>query len=296
MSIETSTSVSVIGLGLMGSVLAEALLNADHTVTIWNRTPSKAEPLTGKGASCASSVSDAISASDVTLVCVTNHAATMEVLNDLQASANGKTLVQLSTMTADESQELARWAESKGMRYLDGAIFGPASTVATGQTMMIYSGPKELFDANEPLLAALGTPKHLSSQIGASVTFDRVWYAYGFAVSMAFMQGAALAHAQGFSLEVYFDMVKVRSPAILEQCLKRGEKIAARNYETSDARMEIWSHTFEGTLAMCREVGVDDSLPSVVMDLFRRANQSGHSDSDLAAIFEVLISGSGDRV
>ena len=46
-------NVSVIGLGLMGSALAEALLNAGHEVTVWNRTPAKAEPLTSKGASVA---------------------------------------------------------------------------------------------------------------------------------------------------------------------------------------------------------------------------------------------------
>jgi 3-hydroxyisobutyrate dehydrogenase-like beta-hydroxyacid dehydrogenase len=289
MNIETDSSVSVLGLGLMGSALAEALLNAGHKVTVWNRTPTKAKPLTTKGALSVSSVSDAISASDVTLICVTGHNATVELLNNIRAPADGKTLVQLSTMTPDESRELARWAETKGMRYLDGAIFGVPSNVVGGKATMIYSGPKELFDANETLFTALGAPKHLSSEIGASVTFDRVWYAFGFALSMAFMQGAAMAHAQGFSLDVYFDMVKARSPIMIEQCLKGGERIAARSYEDTDAPMEVWIHTFEGTLSMCRDLGVDDSLPSVVMNHFKRASASGYADSDLAAVFEVLI-------
>lgn len=287
-------NVSVIGLGLMGSALAEALLNAGHEVTVWNRTPAKAKPLTDKGALGAPSVSDAVSASDVTLVCVTGHNATMELLNKLKVSADEKTLVQLSTMTADESRELARWAESKGMLYLDGAIFGPASTVVSGQAMIIYSGPEDLFKANQTLFAALGTPKHLSPEIGASVTFDRVWYSYGFAVSMAFMQGAAMAHAAGFSLDVYFDMVKARSSAFTDQCMTRGEKIAARSYETSDTRMEIWADAFEGSLSMCRDLGVDDSLPTVVMNHFNRAKARGYGDSDLAAVFEVLIPATGD--
>lgn len=289
MNIETDSRVSVLGLGLMGSALAEALLNAGHKVTVWNRTPTKAKPLTTKGALSVSLVSDAISASDVTLICVTGHNATVELLNNIRAPADGKTLVQLSTMTPDESRELARWAETKGMRYLDGAIFGVPSNVVGGKATMIYSGPKELFDANETLFTALGAPKHLSSEIGASVTFDRVWYAFGFALSMAFMQGAAMAHAQGFSLDVYFDMVKARSPIMIEQCLKGGERIAARSYGNTDAPMEVWIHTFEGTLSMCRDLGVDDSLPSVVMNHFKRASASGYADSDLAAVFEVLI-------
>lgn len=277
------------GLGLMGSALAEALLSAGHSVTVWNRTATKAKSLISKGAQSAPSASDAISASELTVICVTDHEATMKLLDNVQVATVGKTLVQLSTMTPEESRELGRWAKANGLQYLEGSIFGLPSTVIDGDATLVYSGPNEVFDANEQLLSALGAAKHLSSEFGASVTFDRVWYAYVYGVGMAFMQGAAMAHAMGFSLEVYFDMVKSRGPIILQQCLQRGEKIAARSYEATDATMTVWADTFEGTLAMCRDKGVDDKLPTVVMDHFRRACASGYADSDLAAIFELLI-------
>lgn len=282
-------NVSVIGLGLMGSALAEAFLNAGHHVSVWNRSPAKAKPLLSKGAVNAASVSDAVSASELTVVCVTDHEATMKLLDNVQVPPDGKTLVQLSTMTPEESRELDRWAKANRLRYLDGSIFGLPTTVVDGRATLVYSGPRELFDENEELLSALGAAKHLSAEIGASVTFDRVWYSYSFAVGVAFIQGAAMTHAMGFPLDAFFDMVRSRAPAIVDICLQRGEKIAARSYETSDAAMTVWADAFEGTLAMCRDKGVDDNLPTVVMDLFRRACASGYADSDLAAVFEVLI-------
>ena len=102
--------VSVIGLGLMGTALAEALLKAGHKVTVWNRTASKSDPLTGKGAHAASSAAEAVSAADVTIVCVSDHTATLEILGTIIAggSAAGRLLVQLSTMSADDSREIAR--------------------------------------------------------------------------------------------------------------------------------------------------------------------------------------------
>jgi 3-hydroxyisobutyrate dehydrogenase-like beta-hydroxyacid dehydrogenase len=290
MATNSPRSVSVIGLGLMGSSLVESLLKAGHDVTIWNRSAAKAEPLTAKGARFAASAADAIAASGVTIICVTNHAATMDILAAATPPGD-RTLVQLSTMTPQESRELAAWAEAHDLAYLDGSIFGVPTTVLAGAAAIICSGPSELFEGNQPLLQALGTPLYLSPNIGDSVTFDRVWYAYSFTVNMAFMQGAAMAHALGFSKEVFFDLVKARTPVIVGQLMALGEKIAARSYETSDARLDIWADGFIQTLSLCRERGVDDTLPTAVMKNFRRAHAAGYGDSDLAAVFETMIGG-----
>jgi 3-hydroxyisobutyrate dehydrogenase-like beta-hydroxyacid dehydrogenase len=281
MTTRISRTVSILGLGLMGSALAEALIGAGHQVTVWNRTPAKAALLTAKGARAAASATDALAASDVTIVCVTGHA------------AGERTLVQLSTMTPDESRMLAARAEALGMRYLDGSILGLPTTVRAGSATVIFSGPRDIFDANEALFRALGAPRHLSPEIGAAALFDRVWYAYAYGVLMAFLQGAAMAHALGFSLDTYFDTVKARTPVILGQLMARGEKIAARSYETSDARTDVWADGFEGTLSLCREKAVDDGLPGAVLANLRRAGAAGHGDSDVAAVFEVLIAGGG---
>jgi 3-hydroxyisobutyrate dehydrogenase-like beta-hydroxyacid dehydrogenase len=293
MTTRISRTVSILGLGLMGSALAEALIGAGHQVTVWNRTPAKAALLTAKGARAAASATDALAASDVTIVCVTGHAATMAALDGAARAGGERTLVQLSTMTPDESRMLAARAEALGMRYLDGSILGLPTTVRAGSATVIFSGPRDIFDANEALFRALGAPRHLSPEIGAAALFDRVWYAYAYGVLMAFLQGAAMAHALGFSLDTYFDTVKARTPVILGQLMARGEKIAARSYETSDARTDVWADGFEGTLSLCREKAVDDGLPGAVLANLRRAGAAGHGDSDVAAVFEVLIAGGG---
>jgi 3-hydroxyisobutyrate dehydrogenase-like beta-hydroxyacid dehydrogenase len=284
----TSRRVSVLGLGLMGSALAEAMLNAGHHVTVWNRTSAKAEPLLAKGAHVAHSVSEAILASEVTLICVTSHQATMELLEAVTCPVSGKTLVQLTTTTPEESTDLAEWADYHEMCYLGGSILGFPSTVLSGLAMLIFSGPRDPFDANEALFRALGTARHLSSEPGDCAVFGHVWYSYSFCVGMAFMQGAAMTRAMGFSLDAYLDAVKVRSPEIVEQCLIRGEMISNRSYETSDAQIKVFIEACEGTVSLCRANGIDDSLPSAMLNNFKRASAAGYDDSDLAAIVEVL--------
>ncbi|MEU4578356.1 NAD(P)-binding domain-containing protein [Nonomuraea sp. NPDC023979] len=68
---QNSTAVTVVGLGPMGLVLAETLLGKGLTLTVWNRTPGKADALAAKGARRAATVAEAVAASPVTILCPT---------------------------------------------------------------------------------------------------------------------------------------------------------------------------------------------------------------------------------
>jgi 3-hydroxyisobutyrate dehydrogenase-like beta-hydroxyacid dehydrogenase len=63
-------SVSIVGLGVMGSALAHTLLAAGYDVTVWNRTQEKAESLVKAGASLAGTAADAVKNSEVTITCI----------------------------------------------------------------------------------------------------------------------------------------------------------------------------------------------------------------------------------
>jgi NADPH-dependent 2,4-dienoyl-CoA reductase/sulfur reductase-like enzyme len=97
--------VSVVGLGMMGAAIAEALLGHGHDVTVWNRSADKASDLVGRGATVAHDVETAFAASPVTLICVTDHPATMDILagDRVGFAAKDRAIVQLSTMTSAES-------------------------------------------------------------------------------------------------------------------------------------------------------------------------------------------------
>ena len=76
------SDVTVIGLGAMGSAIAKVQLLAGHTVTVWNRSPSKMTPLVEIGASSSSTFSEAIQASNHILVSVDCYASFDNLLND----------------------------------------------------------------------------------------------------------------------------------------------------------------------------------------------------------------------
>jgi 3-hydroxyisobutyrate dehydrogenase-like beta-hydroxyacid dehydrogenase len=114
--------VCVIGLGNMGTALAETFLRSGCKLTVWNRTASRCEALREKGATAARSVVEALESSGLAFACISNHAAMKSVLFSEGAgkALRGKLLVQLSTVSSGESIETAAWAVKSGASYLDG--------------------------------------------------------------------------------------------------------------------------------------------------------------------------------
>ena len=139
---ENPTEVAVIGLGNMGSALAEALLSAGYPVTVWNRTMSKSEPLVELGATAANNVAQAAQDAAITIICVAEHTVIVDLVqNDAVAKAlEGKLLAQLGVVTADQARQTSRWAEERNIGYLEGSILGLPLNVKTA-TATLWSYP-----------------------------------------------------------------------------------------------------------------------------------------------------------
>jgi 3-hydroxyisobutyrate dehydrogenase-like beta-hydroxyacid dehydrogenase len=285
-----SQHVCVIGLGNMGSALAEALITSGHRVTVWNRTALKCETLAKAGASVAASVPEAVVEVQVIVVCVINHDASVSLLqtDEVASALRGRLLVQLSTVTAEESRDMGRWAEENGISYLDGAVLASPSHIRTNAgEPIVYSGPRALFDANANVLTAMGgNPIFVGEAIGSAPTFDKTIYANYYGSMVAFFHGAAICHAAGFPIETYVDQ------AYVSESTRRhlGEMIVKRSYgDVSVASIELDVAAYEQVTKLSEELGIDAAFPRTVASYLDRAVAKGHGQQELAAIFELMV-------
>ncbi len=285
-----SQHVCVLGLGNMGSALAEALITSGHRVTVWNRTASKCEALAEAGATVAASVSEAAAAAQAIVVCVTDHNASISLLrtDEVARALRGRLLVQLSTVTAEESRELGRWAEHNGIAYLDGAILASPSHIrANAGEPIVYSGPRALFDANVNVLGGMGAiPEFVGEAIGSAATFGMTVYANYYGSMLAFFHGAAICHAAGFPIKTYIDQ------AYVSESTRRhlGEMIAKRSYDDiSVCSIEVDVAAYEQVTKLSAELGIDAAFPRTVASYLDRAIAKDHGQQELAAIFELMV-------
>ena len=284
--------VGVIGLGKMGSALARALLGHGYPVTVWNRTPSKCAPLKEAGAHVAPSAEEAMNAARIVVLCLTGPSASDGILRaaGVAASLRSKILVQLSTLPAEQSRDLDRWAHENGVEYLYGSIFGYPSDVVRGTCTTVYSGSKRAFDAHQGVLAAMGgNPKFAGESTDAVLALKQAMLSYSFGSWLAFFHGAALCHKAGFPIETYAETVVDTFPMRTTAVWNFGARIAARNYADSEAQLELYAEAYAPVVELSKTLEIDATVPEMVAGFFARAIADGHAGDGLPSLFELMI-------
>jgi 3-hydroxyisobutyrate dehydrogenase-like beta-hydroxyacid dehydrogenase len=194
------SAVTVLGLGPMGRALARALLDAGLPTTVWNRTPGRDRELVEQGAAGARSPEEAVAASPLTLVCVVNYDAADAVLRReaVTDALKGRAVVNLTADTPNRARDTARWAAEHGIRYLDGAIMTPTTTIGTPAAVFIHSGPEELYQEHRPVREALGgTHTHLGEDIGRAAAYDIALLDIFWTAMAGYAHALAVAGAEG---------------------------------------------------------------------------------------------------
>ena len=139
-----------IGLGMMGQRILKHLLDTGHHVTVWNRNRDKVKVFEEVGAEGASVPCDVVKASDITFSCVSDGAASKELLfgqfGILKEMNGEKAYVELSSIDPETSNDISDAIISNGGRFLAAPIiYSGKSTAEAGDLIVVASGDKPVF-------------------------------------------------------------------------------------------------------------------------------------------------------
>ena len=160
----SSRKIGFIGLGLMGRPMAMNLLKAGHSLTVWNRTSSRAQELVAAGATLAKSPREAAAASDILFTIVSDPPALEEVLwghqgnNDgaLAGLRPGSIYIDSSTVAPALTRRAAAACAEHGVRYLDAPVTGGDWGAREGNLVFMIGGGADTLREVEPILGVLG--------------------------------------------------------------------------------------------------------------------------------------------
>lgn len=149
-----------VGMGIMGSPMSQNLVKAGHDVTVWNRTPSKCKPAQEAGANVADSLHDLAGSADVIFLCVSDTPDVEEVLFGEQglvgALEAGQTVVDMSTISPEATEEFAQRLDDIGVTMLDAPVSGGDTGAIEGTVAIMCGGPEDTFEKVKPAFEAMG--------------------------------------------------------------------------------------------------------------------------------------------
>lgn len=143
-------AIAILGMGLMGAGLAEAALARGETVTVWNRTRAKTEPLATLGARVAESPADAVAGATRIHLFMHADAAVDTVLGDILAAVEANAVVIDHTTTAPElTADRAEMLDTAGIAFLHVPVFMSPANCRNGTGLMVAAGAQAVFNQVE---------------------------------------------------------------------------------------------------------------------------------------------------
>lgn len=284
----TREPVTVIGLGPMGQAMVTVLLDAGHAVTVWNRTASRADAVVAKGATRAATVAEALDASEVVILSLTDYQAMDDILSTATEALAGKLIVNLSSDTPQQTTEAASWLAGHGARLLVGGVMVSEELVGTEQSYVFYSGPRDSFDTHASTLAVLGRPDYRGEDHALAQLYYQAQLDIFLTSLAAYLHATAMLQAAGVPEPTFapyatemFDMVPYFLQGVAEQ-LERGE------YPGDGASATMMGATADHIVGTSDATGVDATLPRAVQSYYHRAIAAGHGKDGWPSLYEVI--------
>ena len=203
--------IGYIGIGIMGRPMAENLLKAGYSVSVFNRTPAKCEPLRGQGATLWQSAAQVARESDVICINVTDTPDVEQILfgelGVAEAARPGLIVVDNSTISPSATQDFAQRLESQGVAYLDAPVSGGDVGAQKGTLSIMVGGDKAVFDQCLPLFEVLGSKVTHVGAVGMGQTCKACNQLFCALHMLACCEGVDLARKAGLDPAVMVDVV-----------------------------------------------------------------------------------------
>src|SRR6187455_455068 len=154
-----SQMIGFVGVGRMGGPMAGRLLDAGHTLTVFDTSAEAIAPLKARGATVAGSAEDVASSAEIVMMSLPTPPIVQAVsLGDkgILRGSKVRTLIDLSTTGPSVAKIVGAAAGERKVAWVDSPVSGGVSGATKGTLAVMVSGPRATFDEIEPLLKVFG--------------------------------------------------------------------------------------------------------------------------------------------
>jgi 3-hydroxyisobutyrate dehydrogenase len=278
-------------MGIMGRGIAANLLRKGFSVSVWNRTAARAEPIRALGAVVAESPAAAAGGADAVIDVVTDVAASKDVwmgtAGALAAMAPGSTAVECATLSVRWIRELDVAARARGLAFIDCPMTGSKEGAEKGTLTLLTGATEDELEKARPILEAFSARIFRFGPPGAGTEYKLINNLLLAAQTISAAEGIALARRAGLEPTLVAEaiqagamaspIVKAKLPAILKQ-----------DFSDTQFALRWMLKDLRYGLELARELGISLPMAEKVCALYAQAEARGWGDQDYAVVAKLV--------
>lgn len=292
-----ATRVGFLGLGIMGSAMAENVLKNEYPLTVYNRTRERTSILAELGATVAATPREVAEDSDVVVAMLTGPEAVYALLTGEDGAAHGmaegKVFVNMSTISPAYAREIAAGLKPLGVRYVDAPVSGSKRPAEEGSLVILAGGADEDLDAVEPVLLTMGKKVVRCGGVGSgSLAKMGINLLLG-----TMMTGLAemleFTRKGGLPDDVMLDVVD--SGPLANGLFGVKREMLTSGYYPAQFPLKHMAKDLKYVLDTAYDNGAAVPVGAVLQQLYAVGRAKGLGDKDFAAVAKVLADLGGSR-
>ena len=285
------STVGLIGLGAMGSGMAQSLRRAGHTPFVFDVRSDVAKDFSVNGGTACATPAELACQCSVVVSVVVNAAQTETVLFGKQGCASamkpGSVFVMCSTVDPNWSMALEGRLAALGILYIDAPISGGAARAASGEMTMMSAGKPEAYAVAEPFLRAMaGTLYKLADKAGAGSKVKVINQLLAGVHIAAAAEAMALGLREGVDAAALYEVI-THSAGNSWMFENRMAHVLAADY-TPLSSVDIFVKDLGLVLDMARASKFPLPLSSTAHQMFMQASTAGFANEDDSAVIKIF--------
>ncbi len=283
--------IGFLGLGTVGEPVANNLRKAGHELTVWNRTPSKADHIVSKGGKLARTPKACAEGKDLVFTCLADEKALDAVLDGpdgvLAGLGKGDVLVDMSTAGVRSAHSVSARVDKAGAEFVACPILGSKTAAEQAQIVLVIGGPAAARERARPALRAVSARMFELEDPAHAALMKLCVNAVGGAMITGFGEALGLGVAGGLPVHGIVEVIQAssfHSPLFLV----KGELVETKDYAP---RFAISLAEKDQRLAQeaASDLGAKVPINEGVRRLFAEAVENGRGDKDIAAVADLFF-------
>ncbi|MEA2010375.1 MAG: NAD(P)-dependent oxidoreductase [Actinomycetota bacterium] len=287
--------IGFIGLGIMGAGMASNLIEKGHDVVVWNRTPSRMEPLVAAGAIAADSPAEVGRLCQIVMICVSDTPDVLAVLayedGLFEGISSGSLIVDHSTISPDSTLKFASEVADRGGSWIDAPVSGGSEGAANGTLSIMVGGTDEDVARARPYMEAFGTTITHVGPVGDGQRVKLVNQILVVGTQLAVSEALLFAQASGLDLNATLDAVR-GGAAGSWMLANRGPQMIERDWRPGFT-IDLQQKDLRLALEAADSVGSPIPGTALVFQLYRALQNEGLGSEGNHALVKALEKMSG---